>query len=143
MCDKVNPMTDEKILHWSKLKAFADDKIDVTEKLKFVLRRVENSVGIAGYQHFLLFPQCFQKASFSGSLKVRIEWCRVNLFPNKPWFLRVCSTDLLKTMWEKENLLVTSNFSFSHSVYYLFGELSTIFIKFEIVVCRLFQSGRV
>ena len=23
----------------------------------------------AGYQHFLLFPQCFQKASFPGSLK--------------------------------------------------------------------------
>ena len=23
----------------------------------------------AGYQHFLLFPQCFQKASFSGLLK--------------------------------------------------------------------------
>ena len=24
-------------------------------------------------------------------------------FPNKPWFLRVCSTSLLKTLWEKEN----------------------------------------
>ena len=23
-------------------------------------------------------------------------------FPNKPWFLRVCSTSLLKTLWEKE-----------------------------------------
>ena len=31
----------------------------------------------AGYQHFLLFPQSFQKASFSGSLKVRIVWERV------------------------------------------------------------------
>ena len=28
----------------------------------------------AGDQHFLLFPQCFQKASTSGSLKVRIVW---------------------------------------------------------------------
>ena len=27
-----------------------------------------------GYQHFLLFPKCFQKASFTGLLKVRIEW---------------------------------------------------------------------
>ena len=26
------------------------------------------------YQHFLLFPQCFQKAPFSGSLKVVIVW---------------------------------------------------------------------
>ena len=28
----------------------------------------------AGYQHFLLLPQCFQMASFSGSLKVGIVW---------------------------------------------------------------------
>ena len=39
-------------------KAFADNKINVTEKLKFVLVMVENIVGKgknAGYQHFLLF----------------------------------------------------------------------------------------
>ena len=57
-------------------------------------------------------------------------------FPNKPWFLRVCSTSLLKTLWKKEKLLVTSNFSFSHSVFYLFEELSAIFNKIEIVVCK-------
>ena len=34
-----------KISVWSKLKALADDKINVTEKLKFVLGRVENIVG--------------------------------------------------------------------------------------------------
>ena len=33
--------------------------------------------------------------------------CAFNPFPNKPWFLRVCSTSLLKTMWEKEKLCVT------------------------------------
>ena len=46
--------------------------MNVTEKLKFVLGGVENIVGKgenAGYQHFLLFPQCFQKA-FSGLLQV-------------------------------------------------------------------------
>ena len=63
--------------------------------------------------------------------------------PNKPWFLHVCGIRLLKTLWEKEKLLVTSNFSFFHSVFYPFGELSAIFIKFEIVVCKLFQFGRV
>ena len=31
--------------------------------------------------------------------------------------------------------VLTSNFSFSRSVFYVFGELSTIFNKFEIVVC--------
>ena len=34
-----------------------------------------------------------------------------NPSPNKPLFLCVCSTHLLKTLWEKEKLLVTSNFS--------------------------------
>ena len=67
----------------------------------------------------------------------------LNPFPNKPWFLRVCSTSPLKTLWEKEKLLVTSNFSFSHSVFYPFEKLSSIFIKFEIIVYRLFQFGRV
>ena len=66
-----------------------------------------------------------------------------NLFPSKPWFLHVCSISLLKTLWEKEKLLVTSNFSFSYSVFYPFGELSVIFITFEIVSCKLFQFGRV
>ena len=64
-------------LRLAKLKAFADDKINVTEKFKFVLGGVENKVGKgenAGYQHFLLFTQCFQKASHTGSLKVVILW---------------------------------------------------------------------
>ena len=55
----------------------------------------------------------------------------VNPFPSKPWFLRVCNRNLLKTRWEKEKLLVTSNFSFPHSVFYLIGELSAIFIKLK------------
>ena len=40
---------------------------------------------------------------------------------------------------EKEKFLVMSNFSFSNSVLYPFVGLSTIFIKFEMVVCKLFQ----
>ena len=51
-----------KSLGWPKLKAFADDKINVTEKLKFVLQRVENIVGKGentSYQPFLHIRQCF------------------------------------------------------------------------------------
>ena len=66
-----------------------------------------------------------------------------NPFRNKPWFLRVCSVSLLKKLWEKEKVRVMSNFSFSHSVFYPFEELSAIFIKPEIVVCRLLQFERV
>ena len=46
-------------------------------------------------------------------------------------------------MWEKEKLLLMSNISFSHIVFYPFEELSSIFIQFEIVVCKLFEFGTV
>ena len=57
----------KKILYWSKLKAFADDIINLNEKLKLVLGRLENIVGKgenSGNQHFLLFQQCFQNLPF-------------------------------------------------------------------------------
>ena len=52
----------DKFLDWSKFKAFADDKIKVNQKMKFDLERIKDIMGkgeYAGYQHFLLFPQCF------------------------------------------------------------------------------------
>ena len=63
---------------WTKFKGLADNKPNATKIIKMmicVFDRVENIVGKggnAGYQHLLLFPQCFQKASSSGSLKVGI-----------------------------------------------------------------------
>ena len=71
--------TTKQILHWSQLQAFADNKINMTEKKKskFDLERVESILGKgenAGYQHFFLFQQCFQKASFALSSKVGIGW---------------------------------------------------------------------
>ena len=72
---KINSLPNDKFLDWSKLKGFADEKINVAEKLKFVLQRVENIVGKgenAGYQHFLLFPQCFQKEFLPGLFIVGI-----------------------------------------------------------------------
>ena len=44
-------------------------------------------------------------------------------------------------MWEKEKLLKISSFCFSHIIFYPFVELSAIFIKFKIVVCKPFQFG--
>ena len=55
-----------KCLDFPKLKAFADDGLNGTQKLTLVLRRVEDVVGKgenAGCQHFLLYQQCFQKHS--------------------------------------------------------------------------------
>ena len=54
-----------------KFKAIADDNSNVAKMVISLFDRAENIVGKgenAGYQHFLLFPQCFQKASFPGSL---------------------------------------------------------------------------
>ena len=68
----VNSLPKDKILDWSKQKAYADDQIKVIENLKFLLWREENIVGKgenAGYQHFLLFPQCFEKASQFGVIE--------------------------------------------------------------------------
>ena len=54
-----------KFLDRSKLKAFADDRIKVTEKTRFVLEMIENIMGKgenAGYQHFLtIFSKGFIK----------------------------------------------------------------------------------
>ena len=53
------------------------NQIDMTKELKFVLGWEENIVENwenAGYQHFLLSPQCFQKASFTEVLKVGTVW---------------------------------------------------------------------
>ena len=63
MEERINSLQDDKILDWSKFKAFADDKIGVTQKLKFVLEMVENIVGRenVGYQHFLPFTVMFSK----------------------------------------------------------------------------------
>ena len=99
----------------------------------------------------LLFGKGLRSAHIVLTRITYLEWCTLyhttlndlNPFPNKPWFLRVCITSLLKTLWEKEKLLVTNNFSFSHSVFYPFEKISAILIKFEIVVCKLFEFERV
>ena len=72
-----NSLPKDKVFDWSKLKGLADNKINVTQKLNFIVERVKNNVGKeknAGYQHFLLFPLCFQKISHTGSSKVMIVW---------------------------------------------------------------------
>ena len=60
----LNPIPDNKILGLPKLKAFTDDKLNVTQSIKVVFHRIENIVGKeenAGYPHFFPFPQCFKR----------------------------------------------------------------------------------
>ena len=47
-------LRNDKVLNWSKFKAFADSKSNLTKKFKLVLGKVVNIVGKgenAGYQH--------------------------------------------------------------------------------------------
>ena len=85
------------MLNSSKLKQFAEDNFKFDENGRKLSRRVENTVAkgeIAGYEQFLVFPQCFQKDCFSGvslcgnglkmfgreSFGVRETKCKVNNF---------------------------------------------------------------
>ena len=126
-----------------------------------ILGKVEN----AGHQHFVLFPQCFltyQRQIHSLEpysnchLQMYTIWTNlqfhslINSFPNKPWFLLVCGISPLKTLWEKEkllitsNLFITSNFSFSQCFLIVWKTfLSFSSNKYEIVVCKLFQVRKV
>ena len=75
------------------------------------------------YWHFFLFPQYFF---------VFYHLSNVNPFPNKPWVLCVCSTNLLKTLWENVQFLLFPQC-------FLPIRRTAIFIKFEIVVCKVSQ----
>ena len=73
----LNSLPNDKILAWSKLKAFAEDKLDVVNKMMIsLLNWLENTVGKgenAGYQHFLIFP-VFSEAFFLRVVKSWIVW---------------------------------------------------------------------
>ena len=54
-------------LDWAKFKAFAVDKLNVTKMIISVFDQLENTVKKrekAGFNHFLCFPHCLQKASY-------------------------------------------------------------------------------
>ena len=90
--------------------------MNVREKLKFVFGSTEKIVGKlenAGNQHFLLFSQCFQKASFSRSLK-DLTYYHALLFFND-----VLERILQKTLSEEEK---ASILPFSRKVFLPYPE---------------------
>ena len=48
--------------------------IFVFDRVEKIVEKGEN----AGYQHFLLFQQCFQQASYPGLLNDGMVWLRIN-----------------------------------------------------------------
>ena len=59
-----NSLPNNKFLDWSKLKAFADEKFNITQTLKFVLGRVENFVRKCWLPPFSPFPTMFSKGYY-------------------------------------------------------------------------------
>ena len=65
--NQLNYLPKDTILDLSNLKAFVDEKMNVTETLKFVWRWVVNIVRKgenAGYQHFFAFSTMFSRDLF-------------------------------------------------------------------------------
>ena len=76
-CKEFNPLSNDRILDATKLKALADNKlngakmvISLFDKVKNTVRKEENAV----YQHFILFQHCFPNPSSLGLLKVGTVW---------------------------------------------------------------------
>ena len=73
------------------------------------------------FQKFFFFLSRSLKLEIVSRMVKESDFLLLKPLPKKPWFLRVCSKRLLTTLWEKEKLLISSDFSFSHSVLYPFG----------------------
>ena len=70
----LSSLPNDKYLDWSKLKAFADDKSNVAEKLKFVLGKVEKHCGKrrkCWLPAFSPFPTMFSKEFYFRVVKSR------------------------------------------------------------------------
>ena len=65
-------LTKQQIFRPVQMKSTGRQRKIVRRKLKIVFERIKNIVGKvenAGYQHFLLFVQCFRKSFFSKVIK--------------------------------------------------------------------------
>ena len=75
--------------------------------MQYFFDRVENFVGKgenAGYQHFLLFPQCFLNDSSSESSKVWIVW---SWFNNVNKVIILCDLFKLSLYHTCENVIIS------------------------------------
>ena len=72
-----NCLPNDEFIDWSKLKALAYNRINVTEKLKNCFgksRKHDGKRRKCWLKAFSPFPIMFSKGLLSGSLKVRIVW---------------------------------------------------------------------
>ena len=66
----------------------------------------------------------------------------LNSFPHNADFEDLWKRNHLKTVWEKEKMLVTSIFSFSQNVFYPFKLKFQFLSHIYCVICNCFQFGQ-
>ena len=107
-----NSLPNAKILGRSKLKAFPDDTINVTQKFKFILGGIENIVGKgenAGSPAFFSFPTMFSKDFSTRVVKSRDCVVKSSVRPSPLWDADVSSyVGLVKITLENRRSLVQS-----------------------------------
>ena len=68
------PVPNNKILDWSKFKAFADDKINMIKKIKMCLRCVKNIV-IPSFVHGCIYSEWFSPVAIFRTGFSFVEYC--------------------------------------------------------------------
>ena len=81
----------------------------------------------------------FSLCGFKENLAIFINYP----FPKQALVFYVSEVQVFENTVGNGEIARIEQFLLFHSVFYPFGELSAIFIKFKIVVCKLFQFGRV
>ena len=131
--EKVNLLSNDKSLAWPNVKGFADNTNDeiclltfcqMTNVKLFQTERVcRRQFQIWWKWQIVLQISRRHCGNRRNCLLQAISPlpCVFNALPHNDNFWRPWETSLLKTLWAKEKLLVMSNFSFCHSVFYPLG----------------------
>ena len=103
---------------------------------------IKNLVG-KGQPAFFSISNSFLFLHFFLLCKLISVNAKFNSLPHSPDFKRPCIRSLLKTLWEKEKLLVVSISSFSNTVFYTFQNKFQVFSHIYCVLCKCFTFGLV
>ena len=68
--------------------------------------------------------------------------CGINPLPYNDKFRCTGGKSILKTLWEKMKMLVSSIFFFSHNVFYPMKDNFNVLSNILFVVCKCFQFGK-
>ena len=153
---KINMINEE----WNKTQ---NDAFYDMRAVTFVLADEMADVSIAGLQWFILIPRLNHRGSHRSidshskpylhrrkkrqkprgkNKNIRQQNLRllnINPFPLNDTFWRVWERSLYETLWEKEKMLVTSIFSFSHNVFYSIKDRYDHLCYIYFVACKCFQ----